>query len=75
MVVVTLGAAGSLAWFRGEEYARKAAAVPTVVDTTGAGDAFAAAFLAAWLRQQDVDIALRAGTELAAIAVQQEGAN
>jgi fructoselysine 6-kinase len=75
LVVVTLGAAGSLAWFRAEEYSRKAAAVPTVVDTTGAGDAFAAAFLAAWLRQQDVDIALRAGTELAAIAVQQEGAN
>jgi len=75
LVVITLGAAGCRAYLRSDEYSRKAAAVPRVVDTTGAGDAFAAAFLAAWLRQQDVDAGLSAGTELAAIAVQQDGAN
>jgi len=75
LVVVTLGAGGSRAFLRDQSWSCGAVAVREVVDTTGAGDAFAAAFLAAWLRRPDVDGALRAGAELAAIAVQQAGPN
>lgn len=75
LVVVTLGAAGSLA-FEGERR-HSAAAVPVdrIVDTTGAGDAFAAAFLGRYCRDADVDAALGAGARLAAKAVAAFGGN
>ena len=48
LVVIKRGAAGCEAW-RGGEVLRAAAPAAKVVDTTGAGDAFVAAFLAAHL--------------------------
>ncbi len=65
--VVTLGAAGARA-FGAEEVAVHAAPVPggRVVDTTGCGDAFAGAFLAARARGEEVLAALRAGARRAA---------
>jgi ribokinase len=47
-----------------------------VVDTTGAGDAFAAGLLAAWLAEPGIDpaAALDAGLALAAEVVRQAGA-
>ena len=73
-VVVTLGPAGAL-WTNGEEVLR-AAAVPVdaVVDTTGAGDAFAAGFLSARAASASTAEALAAGCRLAARAVAIPGA-
>ena len=45
-----------------------------VVDVTGAGDAFAAGFLAAWCSGASPQDALRSGTRLGARAVAQVGA-
>jgi sugar/nucleoside kinase (ribokinase family) len=45
-----------------------------VVDTTGAGDAFAAGLLASWLAQRDLLKACQAGHRAAARIVQHLGA-
>jgi ribokinase len=74
-VVVTLGAEGAL-WTDGRSL-RRVAATPasgSVLDTTGAGDAFAAGFLAARLSGARPEAALSAGCRLAARAVRTHGA-
>jgi ribokinase len=73
-VVVTLGAEGAL-WTDGAELLRvPAEPVGVVVDSTGAGDAFAAGLLSARLSGAATEEALRAGCRLAAQAVTQVGA-
>jgi sugar/nucleoside kinase (ribokinase family) len=67
-VVVKLGPAGAV-WARGDEVRSVPAVTATVVDTTGAGDAFAAGLLAARLAGADVDAALAAAVRLGAVAV------
>jgi sugar/nucleoside kinase (ribokinase family) len=59
-VVVTLGALGA-AYLGGEHRSQVTAPRIEVVDTTGAGDAFAAGFLSVWVDRQAPDEALNAG--------------
>ena len=68
-VVVKLGAGGALAATEGTLAARVAARSAVVCDTTGAGDAFCAGFLAAWLAGRPLDAATVAGVTAAARAV------
>jgi ribokinase len=83
-VVVTLGAGGAL-WTDGGGVCRAAAAkgpahrsdeegAGALLDTTGAGDAFAAGFLVARLSGAGPEAALEAGCRLAAVAVRTPGA-
>ena len=74
-VVVKLGADGAL-WTDGSNEERVPAAAPPgpVVDTTGAGDAFAAGLLAARLSGAPPAGALTEGCALAALAVVTQGA-
>lgn len=73
-VVVKLGRHGAL-WHGGFISASAPAESGVeVVDTTGAGDAFAAGFLASWLLHPEPESALAAGNRLAALAVAQVGA-
>lgn len=73
-VVVKLGADGAL-WQQGFIGASAPAERGvTVLDTTGAGDAFAAGFLASWLLHPEPESALAAGNRLAALAVGRVGA-
>lgn len=72
-VVVTLGAEGAL-WTDGHESVRAdAVPVEAAVDSTGAGDAFAAGLLAARLDGAAPAEALAAGASLAAQAVARPG--
>lgn len=66
-VVATLGADGALAWCRGTEV-RVKAAPGSVVDTTGAGDAFRAGFASAWLDVAGQDPDLNVLLEVASLA-------
>lgn len=73
-VVVKLGANGAL-WQHGFISASAPAERGIdVVDTTGAGDAFAAGFLSSWLLHPEPETALAAGNRLAAGAVGSVGA-
>jgi sugar/nucleoside kinase (ribokinase family) len=73
-VVVTLGAGGAL-WTDGEQVVRAdAPAVETIADTTGAGDAFAAGWLAARRGGAGPQAALAAACGLGARAVARPGA-
>ncbi|MCW2140617.1 Sugar or nucleoside kinase, ribokinase family [Actinoplanes cyaneus] len=72
--VVKRGAAGAVWASRdGSSWSAPAPAVP-VKDSTGAGDAFAAGLLAAWLTGAAPQAALTAGAALGAAAVQRMGA-
>jgi len=75
-VVVTLGSDGAL-WTDGRSLRRVAAAggaAGAILDTTGAGDAFAAGFLVSRLSGAGPEDALTAGCRLAAVAVRTQGA-
>lgn len=74
VVVVKRGSAGVVARAGGQTVDRPALPVE-VVDTTGAGDAFSAGFLPAWLSGRGLDEALDAGQQLAARAVGRVGAS
>ncbi|MEU5150305.1 PfkB family carbohydrate kinase [Streptomyces yangpuensis] len=75
LVVVTRGRAGALVAERGRITAEVAAAQPAepVVDSTGAGDAFTGAFLAARLDGADPTESARAGCRAAAQAITHPG--
>jgi sugar/nucleoside kinase (ribokinase family) len=73
-VVVKLGAAGAVAATSRGAVLPMAAPAVDVQDTTGAGDAFAAGFLGAWLGGAEVGDALTAGTAFGALAVTMIGA-
>jgi len=74
LIVVTLGAAGSLALSRGDLYHQPALPVDRPVDTTGCGDAFQAAFTVSYFRAAQIDQALYAGARQAAQVLQHLGA-
>lgn len=72
-VVVTLGSMGA-AYVSGSVREQVAAPRQQVIDTTGAGDAFTAGFLAAWIEHRDARAALTAGIGAAGRCVEQRGA-
>ena len=73
LVVIKLGSRGARAVL-GDESAKVPAVTTNVVDTTGAGDSFAAGFIPMWLETRDLEKALSAGTSLAAKCVATVGA-
>ena len=73
-LVVTRGADGALAVEDGRQTQIAAAPVAKIVDTTGAGDLFAAGFLAARCRGRTLDACLEAGTTCAAEIIAHFGA-
>lgn len=58
----SLAERGSVSYRGGKEYRVKAVPVENIVDTTGCGDNYHAAFLASYLKDQDIVIAMEAGS-------------
>jgi len=69
VVVIKRGSLGAIAKSRGFDSISVPAIAANVVDTTGAGDSFAAGFIAAFAAKRDLTAALTAGVELAAQCV------
>ncbi|CAN5138178.1 sugar kinase [soil metagenome] len=72
-VVLKLGADGAMFSGKAEPSVRLPAVPARVVDTTGAGDAFCAAFLASWLSGDDPEMSLRQSLEQASLVVGEIG--
>lgn len=73
-LVVTRGADGAVAVEKGQRVDVPAAPVKRVVDTTGAGDLFAAGFVVARCRERELRDCLRAGSLAAAEIISHFGA-
>lgn len=73
LVVLKLDASGCFVYEKGEG-AYFAAAPARLVDSTGAGDSFAGAFLAAWRRGADAAAAARVANRVSAWVVERVGA-
>jgi len=73
LMIVTLADHGSVAFDGGVQYHCAARKVTSVIDTTGAGDSFAAAFLAEYMYTKNIQQAMQNGAELAALTVARLG--
>ena len=73
-VALTMGPQGAILFQGGEEVARAPAPPVEAIDETGAGDAFAGAFLAAWLHGSPPRVALEFGVAAGARAMGDLGA-
>jgi sugar/nucleoside kinase (ribokinase family) len=73
-LVVTRSEKGAIAIHDGQRYAVAAEPIDKVVDTTGAGDLFAAGFLAGQAQGRDVETSLRMGAIAAAEIISHFGA-
>ena len=61
MIVATIGTKGSIAFFENKSYYQKAIEISEVIDTTGCGDSFQAAFSIEWIHSKDIRKSLNAG--------------
>jgi nucleoside kinase len=64
-LVITDGSSGSYVYAKDGIHEAKAKDVGTIVDSTGAGDAYVAGFLASYSKESSVDEAMESGTEYA----------
>lgn len=74
LMIVTLGEHGSIAFKGNETWSCPAIKVDKIIDTTGAGDAFAAGFLAGYMHHHSTENALKKGAKIAAKTIQHIGA-
>jgi sugar/nucleoside kinase (ribokinase family) len=74
LFVTTRSEQGSVIFHRGEMHVQHATPVDTVIDTTGAGDAYCAGFLYGWVHDRSIAECARAGTLCATAVIQQVGA-
>ncbi|WP_188151986.1 carbohydrate kinase family protein [Teredinibacter waterburyi] len=63
LLVLTLGANGSVAFFHGKAFYQDAIATKKVIDTTGCGDAFQAAFSLSYFQHRNIELALEHGAK------------
>ncbi len=74
LIIALLGAQGSKAFHNGKEYFQPAAKVPAVIDTTGCGDSYQAAFACSYFFDKGIQKAMLVGAERASTVLSHYGA-
>ena len=62
MIVATIGSEGSVAFYKDSIFRQEAIHVDKIIDTTGCGDAYQAAFMIEWFTSKDVKKAMLEGS-------------
>jgi len=75
IVVITDGKKGSYAYHDSKIYFQEAVSADKILDSTGAGDAYTAAFIAEFIRSEDIKKAMSKGAHYAVKILQKLGAN
>ena len=70
---MSLGAAGSVTYHRGQEYRVAAEKVEAIVDTTGCGDSYHAGLVCSYMLHGDITKAMQAGSRIAAVTLSHFG--
>ncbi|NDA96221.1 MAG: carbohydrate kinase family protein, partial [Actinobacteria bacterium] len=65
LVVIKTGSSGAIAQLRGDTLLESKTEAIAAIDTTGAGDAFAAGFIPHWLQSHNLMESMKAGNEVA----------
>lgn len=73
LIVVTAGADGSYAYQKGQSYYQPALEVDKVVDTTGCGDAYQAAFALTFYKTKSIEKSMLAGARAASVILKAWG--
>jgi fructoselysine 6-kinase len=73
LIVVTLGAYGSYAFFNGQSYHQPALRVEKKVDSTGCDDAYQAAFALSYYKTKNILKSMGEGAKAASIILQAWG--
>ncbi len=75
IVIITAGEKGSYGYHDENIYYRKATRPKNIVDTTGAGDAFTAGFIADFIHRKNIDTAMEKAADYASLIISFIGAN
>ena len=70
---ISLAERGSVTYFKGQEFRVQAVKVDTVIDTTGCGDSYHAGFVCSYMLENDIEKAMRVGSEIAAETLKHYG--
>lgn len=75
VVVVTAGRDGSFVYEQGRVYHQSIIKEKKIVDTTGVGDGYTAGFISSYLKHENIQLAMKAGSRYASKIIQKRGAN
>ena len=70
---ISLAERGSVTYFKDQEFRVQAVKVDTVIDTTGCGDSYHAGFVCSYMLENDIEKAMRVGSEIAAETLKHYG--
>ncbi len=70
---ISLAEQGSVTYFKGKEFRVQAVKVDAVIDTTGCGDSYHAGFVCSYMLENDIEKAMRVGSEIASETLKHYG--
>ncbi|GAB4219165.1 MAG: carbohydrate kinase family protein [Candidatus Microgenomates bacterium] len=75
VLIITDGEKGSYGYFKNKFYFQEAIKPKKIIDTTGAGDAYTAGFIAQYIKNQNIALSMQKGAEYSARKLERIGAN